>query len=205
MFDKITKLFQSEQSVPDLIGALDLREWYLNLSSEECQKLHHHSTWFGTGGEENMLEWNVTEVSQTSQEYLKGVGSTAASEKDYDFAEMVLLSALEYEDGSATSTHFTYTALIDVYYKQRDDREDAIEKCIEYCKKDIEIADGFVDEFGEVPRIPSFKRLAIIYEKEEKYKDALGICDQALELGTSDGTKGGFEGRKERLRKKMRD
>lgn len=90
-----------------------------------------------------------------------------------------------------------------MFYKQRDDREDAIEKCIEYCQKDIEIADEFVAEFGGVPRIPSFKRLAIIYERQERYEDALEVCDRALEIGTTDGTKGGFEGRKERIRNKM--
>lgn len=205
MFDRITKLFGSEQTVPDLIAALDLRDWYLDLSTEQRQKLHQHSTRFGTGGESNSLERNVTETSQTAQEYLKGVGSTAVSENDYAFAEMVLLSALEFEDGSATSTHFTYTTLIDLYYKQRDNWENAIENCIEYCRKDIAIADEFVGEFGDVPRIPSFKRLAIIYQKQGNHEAALDICDQALEIGTTDGTKGGFEGRKDRLRKKMSD
>jgi tetratricopeptide (TPR) repeat protein len=204
MLDKIAELFRPEQTVPDLIAALALRDWYLSLSAEQRQKLHQHSTWFGTDGETNPLERNVTETSQTAQEYLKGVGSTAVREKDYEFAEMVLLSALKYKDESATNTHFTYTSLIDLYYKQRDNREDAIEKCVEYCRKDIAIADDFVDEFGDVPRIPSFKRLTIIYQKQERYEDALEICNKALEIGTTDGTKSGFEGRKDRLRKKMR-
>lgn len=203
MFDKITSLFQSGPNVPDLIAVLDLEEWYRDLSAEEQQKLHQYSTSFGTGGEVNLLEQSVTNTSQTAQEYLKGVGATAASENDYEFAEQMLQTALEFEDGSATSTHFTYNELIDVYYKQRDERDDAIEKCIEYCKKDIEIADEFVAEFGEVPRIPSFKRLAIIYEKQDRYEEALDVCDRALEIGTTDGTKGGFEGRKERIQKKI--
>ena len=205
MFDKITDLFRSGSSVPDFIVGVGLEEWYMNLSDEQQQKLHEYSTFFGTGGEMNLLDEGTGETSQSAQEYLKGVGSTAASEKDYEFAEMVLLEALDHEDGSATSTHFTYNELIDVYYKQRDDREDAIKKYIWYCKKDIEIADEFVAEFGEVPRIPSFKRLAIIYEKQERYADAIAVCDQALEIGTTDGTKGGFEGRKDRLRKKLND
>ncbi|MFC4540823.1 tetratricopeptide repeat protein [Halosolutus amylolyticus] len=203
MFDKITSLFQSGSAVPDLIAVLNLEEWYLDLSDKERQKVHQYSTAFGTGGEVNLLEQSVSDTSQTAQEYLKGVGSTAASENDYEFAEQVLQTALKFEDGSATSTHFTYTELIDVYYKQRDEWDDAIEKCIKYCKKDIEIADEFVAEFGDVPRIPSFKRLAIIYEKQDQYEEALNVCDQALEIGTTDGTKGGFEGRKERIRKKM--
>jgi tetratricopeptide (TPR) repeat protein len=205
MFDKIIELFRSGPSVPDFIVGVGLEEWYVNLSNEQQQKLHEYSTFFGTGGEMNLLDKGTGETSQSAQEYLKGVGSTAASEKDYEFAEMVLLEALDREDGSATSTHFTYNELIDVYYKQRDDRGDAIEKCIQYCKKDIEIADEFVAEFGEVPRIPSFKRLAIIYERQERYADAIAVCDQALEIGTTDGTKGGFEGRKDRLRKKLND
>ena len=205
MFDKILNLFRSGPSVPDFIVGVGLEEWYTNLSDEQQQKLHEYSTFFGTGGEMNLLDKGTGETSQSAQEYLKGVGSTAASEKDYEFAEMVLLEALDREDGSATSTHFTYNELIDVYYKQRDDHEDAIEKCIQYCKKDIEIADEFVAEFGEVPRIPSFKRLAIIYERQERYADAIAVCDQALDIGTTDGTKGGFEGRKDRLRKKLND
>ena len=205
MFDKITSLFRSEPSVPDFIVGVGLEDWYVNLSDEQQQKLHEYSTFFGTGGEMNLLDTGAGETSQSAQEYLKGVGSTAASENDYEFAEMVLLEALDRDDGSATSTHFTYNELIDAYYKQRDDREDAIEKCVQYCKKDIEIADEFVAEFGEVPRIPSFKRLAIIYERQERYADAIAVCDQALEIGTTDGTKGGFEGRKDRLRKKLND
>jgi len=205
MFDKITNLFQSGSDVPDLIIGLGLEEWYLNLSDEQRQKLYEYSTFFGTGGETNLLDRGVQETSQSAQEYLKGVGGTAAGENDYAFAETVLLKALERDDGSATSTHFAYNELIDVYYKQRDDRDDAIKKCIEYCKKDIEIAEEFVAEFGEVPRIPSFKRLAIIYERQDRYEEALVVCDQALDIGTTDGTKGGFEGRKKRLRKKMND
>lgn len=90
-----------------------------------------------------------------------------------------------------------------MYYKQRDNREDAIEKCIDYCRKDIEVAEGFVAEFGKVPRIPLLKRLAIIYERQGQYEEALAVCDQAPGIGTVDGTQGGFKGRKERLRKKM--
>ncbi|WP_433628382.1 tetratricopeptide repeat protein [Halomicrococcus sp. NG-SE-24] len=202
MFDEIIDLFQPKETVPDLIEALDLKEWYVSLPEKQRQKLHQYSTSFDIGGEVNTLEQSVKKTPQTAQVYLNGVGSTAASEKEYEFAEMVLLSALEFDDGTATSTHFTYNELVDVYYKQRDDREDALEKCIKYCKKDIEIASDFVNEFGEVPRIPSFKRLAIIYEKQSRYKDALEVCDQALEIGTTDGTKGGFEDRKERIRKK---
>ena len=99
MFDKITGRLRPGQNVPDLIEVLDLEEWYLDLSDEQRQKLHQYSTAFGTSGEINTLEQSVSTTSQTAKDYLKGVGHTATSENDYEFAEMVLLSALEFEDG----------------------------------------------------------------------------------------------------------
>ncbi|MDS0474849.1 tetratricopeptide repeat protein [Natrinema sp. 1APR25-10V2] len=42
-----------------------------------------------------------------------------------------------------------------------------------------------------------------MYEKQDRYEEALDVCDQALEIGPTDGTKGRFGGRKERIRKKI--
>jgi tetratricopeptide (TPR) repeat protein len=194
----------SRDSTPDLLEYFGLDGWYRSLSEEEREKLHEYSTFFGTGGELNLLDDSVQSTTQTAQGYLKGVGSTAANEKDYDFAEKVLLKALEVEDSTATDRHFVYNTLIDLYYKQRDDRDDAIEKCIKYCQEDIKTIDEFLDEWnGEPPRIPAFKRLEIIHQKQANYQKALNVCDKALELGLDDGTKTGFEGRKERIKNKM--
>ena len=187
-----------------MIEVLGLEEWYRNLSEEERQKLHEHSTAFGTGGEYNMLEQPVKTTTQTEQGYLKGVGSTALANEDYAFAEKILLKALEADDDNPSDRHFVYNSLIELYYKQRDDREDAIEKCIHYCNEDIERIEEFLSEWdGEPPRIPAFKRLAIIYENQGEYGAALDICDEAIERGLDDGTKGGFEGRKERIKTKI--
>ena len=50
--------------------------------------------------------------------------------------------------------------------------------------------------------VPSFQRLAIIYEKQGRYKEAIKICQLAINYGLKDDTKGGFEGRIDRLKKK---
>lgn len=54
-------------------------------------------------------------------------------------------------------------------------------------------------------QIPSFKRLAIIYEQQNKYDDAINICNKAMEYGLSDGTKGGFEAMVKRLKTKKKN
>lgn len=205
MLSKLAKLLRSNNDgVPDLLDVLGLEEWYRRLSEGERQKLHEHSTAFGTGGEYNMLEQPVKSTTQTQQGYLKGVGSTALANKDYAFAEKILLKALEADDDNPSDRHFVYNSLIDLYYKRREVREDAIEKCIRYCNQDIERIDEFLNEWdGDPPRIPAFKRLAIIYENQGEYDAALEVCDEAIERGLDDGTKGGFEGRKERIKNKM--
>lgn len=64
------------------------------------------------------------------------------------------------------------------------------------------------DEYYEmhIPiRITSipYKKLAIIYEKEGNYSQAIQLCEEALSFGfTDDGTKGGMEGRLAKLKKK---
>lgn len=52
-------------------------------------------------------------------------------------------------------------------------------------------------------RVPSFQRLAIIYEKQGKYEEAIEVCQLALNYGLQDSTKGGFENRIERLKKNI--
>lgn len=187
---------------------LGLREWYENLPNDEREKVHEYSNVF-TGGEEdlNVIDDARKGPSSTQQSYLKGVGSSAVHHKDYEIAEKVLLKALDAKGDNPTDRHFIYNSLIELYYKQRDERDDAIEKCIKYCKEDIDIVDDFLDDFMEdyddsPPRIPSFKRLAIIYEKQERHEEAIDVCEKAIQRDLTDKTKGGFEGRKERLEKK---
>lgn len=185
----------------DYIG---LRDWYDSLSPEEQKKVYEYSTMFSTGGEFNQIDHIAESTSKTQQSYLKGVGSSAVHHKDYEIAEKVLLKALKAEGDNPSDRHFVYNSLIELYYKQRDEREDAIEKCIKYCNEDIDRIDEFLREWrGEPPRIPAFRRLAIIYENQGEYERAIEICDHALDLGLDDGTKGGFEGRKQRIQNKM--
>ena len=51
--------------------------------------------------------------------------------------------------------------------------------------------------------IPSFKYLALAYEKKEMYREAIEACKSAISNDIGDDTKSGFEGRIIRLNKKM--
>lgn len=93
---------------------------------------------------------------------------------------------------------------------------------IDLCKQDIALAEMFVksqleiqdvrvangwseqkDAADVLPNFPTFKRLAIIYEKQKKYDEAIAVCQRAIELGfPKDGTDGQMPGRIARLMKK---
>ena len=54
-------------------------------------------------------------------------------------------------------------------------------------------------KLSKIPHYPSLKTLAILYEKEGNYAEAIKVCKAAIKAGADDdGTKGGMT---ERLRK----
>lgn len=53
------------------------------------------------------------------------------------------------------------------------------------------------------PHVPAYVRLAMLYEKQERYQEAIDICIEAIKVGAiSDGNKGKMYGRLARLIRK---
>ena len=193
-----------------------------------------------------MIWKGLSNLLKNQNEEFKSPGQTEAQklltqsmyEKNLKKKEEILLKCLKLSQNNPIDLHYTYNHLIDLYYKQRETRSDALKLCIYYCLKDIElfpkfkkasIEQDFVikrklqrlfahdkSEFKRYekeikeykwnpPQIPSFKRLAIIYEKMGKYEEAISVCEKAIRYGLTDGTKIGFEGRIEKIKKKMKN
>lgn len=94
-----------------------------------------------------------------------------------------------------------------------------MEHVIALCIEDINLAEEFASYYREknqalidggyadrnsfgnaLPNYPSFKRLAIIYEKQKKYCEAIEVCKKAIALGyVEDGTKNKMFGRLKKL------
>ena len=82
-------------------------------------------------------------------------------------------------------------------------RKEAIflEQCEALCQEDIALhLDVLKTRSGFVY---SFKRLAILLEKQGLYEDAIAMCDRAMNLNLDDKTQGGYRGRKERIQKRQ--
>ena len=65
------------------------------------------------------------------------------------------------------------------------------------------LKDAVFKDLGDSRNVTVFKQLAILYEDDHEYDKALSLCNQALLLGLEDGTKTGYQGRIDRLSKKM--
>ena len=177
-----------------LIQFYKLSDWYTSLSPEQQSKVKYYYSLGMNTDPKNVDTGNISSTS-TSQKFLYPIGMNATSHKDYKIAETVLLKALEVPDSNPMDLHFVYNALIDLYYKQRDDRPDAINFCIDFCLLDINSIEQFIalwhqqvkslgipDDKIETPRIPSFERLSIIYDKQGRFLEAIEICKKAIEL-----------------------
>jgi len=146
--------------------------------------------------------------------------------------EAVLLAELSNNNNNPVNRHFSYINLQNFYYKYRSIGEEYINKCIEYCNLDInslsEMVEAYVaeeikrakefasytgtknlkveiekiKEQGFIGNIPAFKRLVIIYEKQNIYEKAIEICNSAIAYGQSVEE---FEEKKQKLQKKIKE
>lgn len=116
--------------------------------------------------------------------YVQGIALHFITAKNFPLAEK-LTALAESKALSASDLHFCYNLWIDLLYKQRDNPA-KLNLCIEYCKKDIELYPAFNKEnrleFGDksILHIPSFERLAIIYEKSGDIENAIRVNELAL-------------------------
>lgn len=191
-----------------LLAYLGLGEWFSSLTYEDQCKVREYSN--GLGFNPKDLDVGNTRFGSTTQSiFFNGIAYNAIKDKDYFFADKMFSESLQSKEISVIDRHFTYNNLIDFYYKQRRSSSDSIEKCVEYCLKDIQILEEFLNswkkkyEKATIPRIPSIQRLIIIYEKQGKFEDCIKICDMGIKFGLPDSTKGGFEGRRIKLLMKL--
>ncbi len=188
-----------------LLGYLRLKKWYLSLSDSEKTRFIKLA-----GPEQNLLR-DETWTSQAPATFLWCLGVNALFSKDYSLSEKILMKALGVK-GDILDKHSIYITLIKLYYRQRNILKGALEKCIYYCKEDIknfpkfrkawiknEKKQGLKKSELYIPRIPSFERLAIIYEKQGRLSEAIEVCRKAIEYKLEEG----FENRLKKLEKKV--
>lgn len=124
--------------------------------------------------------------------------------------EKELLKQLSSKKEDLLSRHFVFIELQEFYYRYRNLDSKYLNLCINYCEQDIDQLERMqvyyktretkkihdlksiysssemkeevkrIENEGFIGRVPAFERLAIIYEKQYKYNEAISICEKAI-------------------------
>ena len=202
-------MFGKKKKLGGIIGFLNLEEFWYSLTDEEKKILSPE-------GYDSPIRGDFSNPYVSPLGYLGMDMLWAIAAHNYVLADKMINYGEKFVNSAKlVDKHFFYNNAAECYYKQRDIRNDALDLCEKYCLLDIKCYeqghDQISKEWKDMPtgggdfngRIESYKRLAILYEKSNRYKEAIEICESALRFNQDDGTKGGYNGRIEKLRKKL--
>ena len=160
-------------------------------------------------GSIDIYKGSPLKTSMSRPSFLTNIVAAYNYKKMYHSADKVVkyIESNQLDNFNAVNKHFFFNNCIELYYKPQNDEFNDVEKAIHYCYSDIDLVKNNLKEIkkignGKLPSIPSFKQLSIILEKQEKYNDAIKVCDMAIKLGLNDKTQKGYLGRKEKLKNK---
>lgn len=148
-----------------------------------------------------LQEWNINLYRDFGEQcsefafYLTSANFNCPFNLQLDIIKLIFM----FSDENA-AYHFACNNAINYYYKQREINPQAIDFCIEICNYDINHIVQDCEYFIEhrIGNFPTIERLAIIYEKQKRYRDALEIARIGNFI-----TKSGHENRIARLTKKI--
>lgn len=101
--------------------------------------------------------------------------------------------------------HFLLMNIVDQAYKNRGDKKMRTichQVAQIHIKEFPNIKPALEKDLGTLPRVPTFQQYATILTEEERFSEAIAVCEAAIKFGLSDGTKGDFQGRLEKIKKK---
>lgn len=103
--------------------------------------------------------------------------------------------------------HFLLQSIVELTYKLREE-ETYKDLCLQFAKVHISEFDDIApalkkDMSGVLPHVLTFQHYATLLTEIGEYEKAISVCKKAIEYGLNDGTKSNYEGRIERIMKKM--
>jgi len=197
------RLFK-KRKIEGFIGLYGLEQWWLK-ELNESERTEILSTFQPMGGDSDSLISGKISTNQKCSDFLATLaGWFKASDRDLGYK--ILHKAEDSLDSNSTvlEQHFTYNALIEFYYRDRDKGQRYLDKALKACRKQISISKAAIREFKKqdtnfFPSHKGFHQLSIYAEKQKNYQEALNLAKQAQ----ADGWQGDWDKRIERLNKKI--
>lgn len=148
---------------------------------------------------------------KNSDSYTMRFGKMVKTDKVFDAWTSGNLKAMIQAEGLKTNPIDRHLLLLNIvketYKLRKEDKYRTL--CIKYADKHLrEFPDLYPfirkDLKDFMPRVPTFQQYATLLTEDKKYAEAINVCENAIQFGLDDGTKNGFEGRIERIKKKMK-
>jgi hypothetical protein len=152
-----------------------------------------------------------TSLPPRSTTYVSRMGRSVEADESFyawtsgDLARMI--SATN-QQTNPIDGHFLLMGIVNQTYKDRK-KQDMGKLCAEIAEKHLaefpNIAPALKKDMGgELPRVTTFQHYATLLTERGEYKRAIEVCEEALRYGLHDNTKGGFEARIDRIKRKQK-
>lgn len=209
----IFSFLENSSTIKGEIGYFGLSEWWLSEFSKE-ERIYIINTFqpLGSPGDISLVKGEIFGMNQSPTDFLSTLSGWFRKEQDRTIAYRLLKKAEELINDSSKvlDLHFLYMYKLKLYYKDRDNNPNALEKAIEACKQQINIAPKAMNAFkredmksgikdSSLPNHSGFEQLAIIEEKKKNFESAIEISKKAMKQGWA----GDWEKRIERCKKKL--
>ena len=172
------------------IAYYGLTEWWLN-ELTEAERNTIRNTFKPIMRERLIDEGHIESSSQSKLAFLGVLAEWFKKKEYYHIAKKILNEGekIYSQNKNALDLHYFCLSAIRVYYANREGDEDALNRAIEYCERQISIAPkvkkALKKEYpsNSLPCHTGYQQLAIIYEMQKLYGKALHIAYEAQEQG----------------------
>ncbi len=197
---------KKDKKIEGIIEFLGLESWWLDELDDKGRTLIQNNYVSLNGG--SIIEGKITGTSQATVSMLTGLSGSFVKPDARYLAYKILNKAesLINKDTNPLDVHFLYNAKIIISYKDRDTITNGLEIAIKACEQQIAYSKIAAREFKKkyqrspLPEHTGYKQLAIVLEKQKKYKEAIELCNSAMKQGWA----GDWKKRIERCKKKKK-
>lgn len=201
--------FRSKK-VGGIFGYLGLDAFWLDLTEEQRALMtKYYRSCLGADRNGSPAEGHIERSSARPLQYLSAFIGWAVSDKQYSLADVIVEHCNRiYPAASLIDQHFYLLTATEGYYRQKKVRDDALDLAEKYALMDVELFPKYKgplekDMDGKLPRIPAFMQLSLIYEQTGRLQESVNICKAALKNSLQDESYGGYQGRIEKIQKKI--
>jgi hypothetical protein len=170
-----------------LIAYYGLDDWWLSTFTE-VERRYIITTFqpLGASSDDSIASDDITCTSQSALAFLGNLAGWFSKRSDRSIARRLLAKAEELAtpDAPILDRHFFWQAAIEHFYRDRE-QPGCLDRAVDACRHQIALAPQAAQAFkreyedGILPGHKGYQQLAIVLEKQERFREVIDLCAQA--------------------------